>query len=158
MIALQFVHGDDAAAKLIEWFEHGAAYSHVDAILPDGRLLGARSDNIGGAPPGVQIRDSGYTGTDPALVLRLPTPVALEVAFYAFLTAQIGKPYDSMSILSFVDGRDWRTPDSWFCSELIAACLEKCGYFPYPLAAPANKITPADLLLAISARDTVPGL
>ena len=157
-IALQFVRGSDVGAKIIEWFDHGAGYSHVDAVLPDGRLLGARSDLVGNAPRGVQIRDPGYVGTDPTLVVRLATAVAMEVAFYAFLTSQIGKPYDTLGILDFIGGRNWRQPDTWFCSELVAAGMEKCGYFPYPLASTTNKITPADLLLAISARDTIPAV
>ena len=72
-------------------------------------------------------------------------------AFYAFLKTQIGKPYDHSAILGFALDRDWRQSDSWFCSELVAAALEKAGYFSFCLAAPANKITPADLLLALSA-------
>ncbi|MHB8674545.1 MAG: hypothetical protein ACYDAK_12835 [Candidatus Limnocylindrales bacterium] len=154
-IALQFLHGGDAASRLIEWFSHGAGYSHVDAVLPDGRLLGARSDNVGNAPPGVQIRDPGYVAGTPVLTLHLPADTPQETVFYDFLNAQIGKPYDALGILAFVGGRDWRAPDSWFCSELCAAALEACGYFPWPLASTTNKITPADLLLAISARDNV---
>jgi hypothetical protein len=46
MITLQFVRGEDLGAKLITWFGHGANFSHVDVVWPDGKLLGARSDRV----------------------------------------------------------------------------------------------------------------
>ena len=155
MIALLFSRGTDLGGRAIEWFGHGAAFSHVDSALSTGRLLGARSDVVGGAPAGVQIRDPSYLGAEMTLRVSLVTDKAMEDAYYAFLQAQIGKPYDEGGILAFIDGRNWRTPDSWFCSELVSAGLEQCGYFRFPLATPTNKMTPPDLLLALSVQTPI---
>lgn len=140
MITLQFVAGTDLSSEAIEWFSHGRAYSHVDAVLTDGTLLGARLDG------GVAIRPADYLGSEKTLRISLPTTPAQESAFYQFLRAQLGKPYDVIGITDFFDGRDWREPGSWFCSELQAAALESCQVFPYPLPVPEMKITPPDLI------------
>jgi hypothetical protein len=153
-ITLQLSSMEDVGSLAIRAFSHGP-YSHVDAVLPDGNLLGARSDQIGSVPPGVQIRLPGYANFSTLNHVVLPTTPECETAFYDFLRTQIGKPYDHSAILGFAFDRNWRDADSWFCSELVAAALEKAGYFSFCLAAPANKITPADLLLALSATANV---
>lgn len=149
MIDLQFVAMSDPGSEAIRLFERGWP-SHVDAVLPDGSLLGARSDGIGGQLPGVRIRPANYETFDQRLVVSLACEPAIEGAFLAFLRAQLGKPYDKLAIAAFAVGRDWRERDAWFCSELIAAALEACGWFPKPLANAANEITPRDLLLTVS--------
>lgn len=149
-INIQFSSMDDAGSALIRAFDHGL-YSHVDAILPTGSLLGARTGLDGASAAGVQVRPAGYAEFSSVKHVTLPTTPECAEAFYNFMRNQIGKPYDHSAIMGFAFNRDWRTPDSWFCSELIAAALEAAKYFSYDLAAPANKITPADLLLAVSA-------
>lgn len=154
MIVLQFVSGADFASDLIKWFSAGG-WSHVDAVLVDG-LLGARSDCVGGAPRGVQVREPSYVGDEQVLRVQLECPPAVAAKFEAFLRSQIGKPYDVEGIAGFIFGRDWRDDSAWFCSELVCAGLEHCGYFEFPLATATNKVTPAALLLAISAKSPVP--
>jgi hypothetical protein len=154
MISIQFSRGPDFSSDLIMWFSHASiasGFSHVDTVMPDGSLLGARSDSIGGKPPGVQIRPANYLGTEP--VFRVDIEMANELessAYYDFVKSQIGKPYDMEGIAGFITDRDWRDPSSWFCSELVTAGLERCQYFPYALAAPLNKVTPVDLLRFLS--------
>ena len=148
-IVLQFVEGSGFGAALIKYYDHGL-YSHVDSVLPDGTLLGARDDVIGSIPSGVQIRPANYVGSETVLRVTIPCTDAQEAAYYAFVRAQLGKPYDETSIAAFALGRDWRADDSWFCSELCAAGIEASGLVS-PLSAPANKIAPDDLLLVISA-------
>ncbi len=148
-IVLQFSAQHDVGSDLIEWFSQGI-YSHVDTVLPDGRLLGARSDVVGGAPAGVQIRTPDYAPFIRKLIVPLPCEQHRYDRYHRFLEAQLGKPYDSTAILAFAFGRDWQEEDSWFCSELVAAGLCTSLYFTYPLAAPANKITPDSLLLCCS--------
>lgn len=144
-IKIRCVLGPDLASSLIGWFSAGY-FSHVDAVLPDGTLLGARADSIPeGMPPGVQIRPAGYEKVVRATVFTLLGTTTFEEAnFYGFLKAQIGKPYDKPAILGFVFGRNWAQPDSWFCSELIAAALIASGIIR-PLYFPPNKVTPAAL-------------
>ena len=151
MISLQFATGADLGALAIMWFGGGPQFSHVDSVLPDGRLLGARSDLIGGAPAGVQVRSDGYLGSERVLRIDLPVDTSMSGRYYDFVQAQIGKPYDKEGILGFIAGRTWDDPSAWFCSELVAAGLEECGFFKLKLAASANKITPADLILLLSA-------
>jgi hypothetical protein len=149
-VILQFVRGSDFGADAISWFAHGADFSHVDTVVPEG-LLGARSDVVGGAPAGVQIRDPNYVrGSKAVLRVDLVCEPRIEKRYQDFIRSQLGLPYDNEAILAFVIGRDWRGPGSWFCSELVAAGLEESGYFPYPLATHSNKVDPPGLLFALS--------
>ncbi len=143
-IALQFSASAGITASLIQWFGHGWC-THVDCVLPGGNLLGARLSG------GVAIRPPDYQRFSRVQRVMLPVPPEVYGQFRGFLADQIGKPYDWTSILGFMADRDWRDDDSWFCSELIAAGLEAAGYFNWPLAAVTSKVTPSDLLLALSA-------
>lgn len=136
-------------SQLIQWFDHGE-YAHVDSVMPDGLLLGARNDVMAGFPVGVQLRAPDYQQDYTLKRVTVPCTDAQQKAYYDFVLAQVGKAYDQKAIAAFVVGRDWRTPDSWFCSELCAAALEESGVVP-PLSAPSNKIAPDDLLLVLSA-------
>jgi hypothetical protein len=142
-IVLQFVGGNDPLSKLIKDFERGWC-SHVDAVLDSGELLGARLDG------GVAIRPANYETFAQVKRVGVPAPDATVQEFYGFLRAQLGKPYDEWAIAGFAVGRDWRSPDHWFCSELIAAGLEQAHWFPEPLSETANFITPRDLELVLS--------
>jgi hypothetical protein len=146
MITLQFIDDPNPASLAIKLFERGWA-AHVDAVLPDGTLLGARLDG------GVAIRPPNYIAMTRRRVVALNTTQAQDDGFYAFLRAQLGKPYDIEAIAAFAVERDWRQPDSWFCSELQARALELCGFFRRALANSANEITPRDLLLVLSPWD-----
>lgn len=150
-IVLQFVGADDPGSRAIQWFSQGIC-SHVDAVLDSGELLGSRSDSVGGKPPGVQIRPADYEAFSRVVRIYLPAPDEMVSDFYALIRGEIGKPYDSEGILAFISGRDWHDSSAWFCSELQGAMLERCGYFASSLATPSNKLTPAGLLLACSAR------
>lgn len=150
-ILLQFSAQHDIGSDMIEWFSQGS-YSHVDVVLHDGSLLGARSDVCKGVPSGVQIRPVDYAPFVRKLIVPLPCDPKTAANFYTFVQSQIGKPYDSTAILAFAFGRNWQEEDSWFCSELVAAGLQKSNYFLYPLAVPSNKITPDALVLVCSTR------
>jgi hypothetical protein len=144
VISLQFSTEADAISALSRAFSHGP-FSHVDAVLGDGGLLGARLDG------GVRIRHAGYAAFSRLLRVDLPSTDAQSAAFHGFLSDQLGKPYDPLAIAAFAANRDWRQPGHWFCSELIAAALEAADWFGHALATPANRVTPDDLLLVCSA-------
>jgi hypothetical protein len=116
--------------------------------MPDGTLLGAHYDG------GVQARPHGYDGTELTRedFVSIPATPEMTDTFHTFLRAQIGKPYDTVAIAGIVAQRDWRKDDAWFCSELIAAALCHCGFFPDHLATEFNHVTPRDLLLIVSGR------
>ena len=156
MIRLRFCGFDSLVAKAIERFTDPLdRIGHVDIVMPNGTLLGAQhEDGLGGRPAGVQIRPETYLHDAKANNITdavIPVTDAATARAFAFAMAQVGKPYDTAAIAGFISGRDWRSPDSWFCSELAAATLEAANVFPQPLVAPANKITPAALLLLCSA-------
>lgn len=137
------------SSAAIAWMSAGL-FSHVDAILPNGSLLGSRSDWVGSVPPGVQIRPSAYEKWLHRAVFQLETTEAQTQLFYDFLHEQIGKPYDKLAILGFAVARNWREEDSWFCSELQASALEHAGLCS-PLCTFASKITPVCFSTVISA-------
>jgi|HubBroStandDraft_2_1064218.scaffolds.fasta_scaffold50385_6 hypothetical protein len=149
-IVLQFVGAADLGGEFIQWFDHGP-FAHVDSVLPDGTLLGARSDVWAGVPAGVQIRPADYMSFKNPVRAVLDAPDQIVKAYYDFLFDQVGKPYDMTGIVGFAVNRDWRNPAAWFCSELAAAGLEISGFLQYPLIQPANKIAPDDLALLCSA-------
>lgn len=149
-INLQFSRLDDLGSEVIQAFDHGA-YSHVDAVLGDGRLFGARDDQIGSIPKGIWPRPANYLPFTATKKVALNVPAIVSIKFYGFLNDQTGKGYDEVAILGFVFNRDWSDPDSDFCSELIDKALQISGFWLHRLATAANKITPTDLLLALSA-------
>jgi hypothetical protein len=143
-IRLQFVGDNNIASRAISWFSAGN-FSHVDAILPDNSLLGARSNG------GVRVRPSGYGAFARRVVFIIPATPTQEGVWIKFLMEQVGKPYDMRAIWGFIFGRNWRETDSWICSELQAAALEAAQITP-ALYLAANKITPVSLALAVSAK------
>lgn len=148
-VTLQFSTMSDIGSWAIREFSHGP-FSHVDAVLPDGSLLGARDDICMGIPAGVRIRPPNYARFSLIKQVTIPCSDGQILKWLDWQHAQVGKPYDETAILAFAADRNWREEDSFFCSELQALALEQSGYFPHNLSAPANKITPDDLLLALS--------
>jgi hypothetical protein len=149
LITLQFSAQNDLGSLIIELGGAGP-FSHVDLVEADGRLYGARSDAVGGVPPGVQSRPPDYEKFARRVRMSFSSTPAEEKTFWDFAYAQRGKPYDTTAILAFVANRDWRTPDAWFCSELATASLETAAICP-PLYSPVNKIEPVTLAIVCSA-------
>ena len=145
-VTAQFVLGYGLISSLISY--RGGRYSHVDLVLPDGRLLGARSDKIGFIPPGVQIRPPVYDHWKICDRFSLDCTKQQADTFYDFGIDQIGKPYDKIGILGFIADRDWREEDAWFCSELLTAALELALSVNLPLG--VNKIDPTAAALIFS--------
>jgi hypothetical protein len=149
VITLQFSAQHDLGSEIIE-FGGAGPFSHVDLVTSDGWLYGARSDAVGGKPPGVQLRPPDYEQFAIRVRMSFSTTPAQEKVFWDFAYAQQGKGYDEEAILGFVLNRNWRDPAKWFCSELGAACLEICGKC-LPLYSPINKIEPVTLAIVCSA-------
>jgi len=151
-ITLQFVRGTGISSSAIAWFG-GGIFSHVDGVLDNGRLLGARSDAVGGAKPGVWTRAPDYEKWKIKKTFTLPCYKAQHDAFYRFAADQIGKPYDKNSIVGFFTGRevreDWRNPSAWFCAELWAAALEE-SLISGQIFLPVNKVCPNSLAFILS--------
>jgi hypothetical protein len=117
-ITLQFVTCSDPGSWAIRTFQRGWC-SHVDSVMDDGRLLGARLDG------GVAIRPPNYEKFSRVERVVIAVPYYKERAYWDFLKAQLGKPYDMKAIVAFAVNRDWRSKDAWFCDELVATGLEQ---------------------------------
>lgn len=148
-IVLQFVEGTGLGSGMIKWFGHGS-YSHVDAVLLDGSLLGARSDVIDGIPAGVQIRPASYVAHEKVSRIVLPADDDVAKAFYDAMHAEIGRPYNKMGIVAFFFNANWTSVGHWFCSQLVTAKLLVSGWLK-GLSEDPNKVDPDDLYLVISA-------
>jgi hypothetical protein len=147
----QFVLGNDVFSRAIAWYGEGyGGFSHVDAIMPDGSLLGARDDSVGGKPPGVQIRPPEYAKWTRRAIVQLPCSAADASLWQGWLRSQIGSPYDKPAILGFLIGKDDHHKGYWICSALQTGALEEVKRIPR-LIVPPNQVTPNTLLVVLSA-------
>lgn len=110
------------SSPAIAWWGGGwRGYSHVDLLLPDGSLLGARSDAIGGKPPGVQIRPgepNPYEKWIRRSIVVFIRPQAEVDAWEALARSKIGDAYSKKDIEDLIFGKQPIRPDSgsWICS------------------------------------------
>lgn len=155
MITLRFVSHPGVFNWACRIAQYGFWPTHVEALMPDGTLLGAMGD-------GVKARSRYYDvdGFSDApnftreMLIEVAATAEQEEAFHSFLRGQVGKPYDTWAIVSFYSkrssGRDWQADDSWFCSELIGAALAGCGKFPQHMAVEFSRVTVRDVMLLVS--------
>jgi len=152
MITLRFVTDSDPVSDTIRRGEMGFWASHVEALMPDGTLLGAHTDGGVAARP----RDYDASQWSQQLYVQVPCSDAQAQEFTAFLQSQLGKPYDMAAIAEMALGvltgesPNWPQKPSWICSALQTAALLSAGIVK---AAPATVrlATPRDVLVALSA-------
>lgn len=137
MITLQFSTTKHISSKAIRFFTWSWA-SHVDFVLPNGKLFGALATQDGG---GVRLHDAeNYTRIE-RFQVDAPESI-IDIAM-----TQEGKPYDWAGIFGLVlRERNWEDDDKWFCSELVAWSFKQGG-FPL-LNETTSRITPRDLLIS----------
>jgi hypothetical protein len=144
MITLRFVTSKGIAADLIARGQLGVRFpTHVEWRMDNGSLLGAHLDG------GVMIRPQGYDDAtlETEHYVNVPCTDQQRADFVAFLTGQLGKPYDATAIAALAAGaltgieRDWRSPDSWFCSEVDCTGFEQAHIIP-ALPVAAQIVTP----------------
>lgn len=137
-IQLQFSTTKTIASRLIRWRDW-SNYSHVDFVMPDGRLLGALPNG------GVQIRD------DHPVINKLILSIYVTDSQYedivSALVSQINKPYDYAGVVGLVFNRDWEEEDKWFCSEFIMYGF-KHGGINLLRTNNLSRISPKDILLS----------
>lgn len=149
-IRMQFVLGSDLSSRLIAWYGQGyGGFSHVDAVLPDGTLLGARNDAIGGQPPGVRIRPPEYEKWANRALVELPATDTQAASWQSFLRLQIGDPYDRGAILGFLLGKQDHASGHWICSALQHQALQQI-HFLYPSPIPDSQVTPDSLFQLVT--------
>lgn len=151
-VRLRFVDTQgDFVSAVIRGAQFGVAYSHVEAVTPDGFYLGALMSG------GVQKRPATYDTTwTSELFVDVPATDAQAAMFYAFLTSKIGLLYDELAILEMAAGvltgeaQDWPSADAYICSALQTAALLTAGLVK---GAPATVrlATPRDVLVGCAA-------
>jgi hypothetical protein len=156
VIRLQFVLGKALSSRLIAWYGQGyGGYSHVDAVLSDGSLLGARSDRITVKdghtyPAGVQIRPQGYERWVVRTTVELPCDPLLTIRWEHYLRDQVGEPYDKQAIVGFLLGQRAHAKGHWICSALQRKALRRVTLLHYcPI--PESQTTPDALFQLVTA-------
>ena len=138
MITLQFSTTNQIASKGIAFLTWSWA-SHVDFVMPNGKLFGALALENGG---GVQYHpiEKNYTRIE-RYTVDAPDSVL------DFALEQKGKPYDWAGIFGILSRkRSWEDESKWFCSELVAYSFKRAGL---PLLNDESyRITPRDLLIS----------
>jgi len=135
-------------------------FSHVDLVLDDGNLLGA-SDNpsapvMSGNPRGVAIRPPHYQRFAVRRDATIKTTPKRRKRFHDFCWDQLGKPFDNSALSPKIflspsfENRDWRSPEKWFCAELMGRATEEAPLLDWEIPGIKNRITPADLILILA--------
>lgn len=130
----------------IRWFTW-SKYSHVDLVMEDGKLLGARltSDQSFTGRSGVQIRPPNYENFSNTLCVYLEVSDSQYDQFWKIALGEAEKKYDWGAILGFVFKKDWRCIDRWFCSEYALWVATQAGIKLLNLD-PINRCSPGLLL------------
>ena len=115
-IRLRFSTTNSLISRLIRWRDW-SDYSHVDFIMPDGRLLGALSD-------GVKLRE---VDSDKYLILEVEVTEEQYDKIHLTAIKQLNKSYDFLGVFGFAFNRYWQETDKWFCFELVAYCFKEAG-------------------------------
>ncbi len=149
-IRLSFVLGSGLSSRFIAWYGQGfGGWSHVDAVLKDG-YFGARSDAVGGQPPGVYLRPFGYESWVRHEILERRVTLSQEAAWERNLRAKSGDHYDRRSIVAFLLGLKTEDhPGYWICSACQTDAMQDPGVSilpAYPI--PPAQVTPDSLHIA----------
>lgn len=156
-LAIQNVRGRGLSSHLIAWWGCGwNGYSHSDALMHDGRLVGARSDRIGTllngdpAPAGIQSRQPFYDRWVRRTVYFKEVPAARADEWEALAAADIGTRYDKAGIWRLIVGEQPVVDGWWFCSAYQIDRLQQLGEVRKDLCVPPQQCTPDDLALILS--------
>lgn len=142
-VRLQFVLGAGWSSRLIAWYGQGyGGFSHVDAVLPDGSLLGARYDRCGGQEPGVRIRPQGYERWLRRTLVTVPCTAQQAAAWQRWLRGELGKQYDPQAIWAFALGLAPKKDGRWICSACQNAGLRDGAQLAHASSVPDSQVTP----------------
>ena len=147
-LRLRFVRGTAWDSRVIE-YQTRCWCSHVEYVQPENRVtFGAQ---LKGGVKRRPLNDPCYRDIARTETWILQTAMFQEEAIARFIEQTDGTAYDWRAILSFgLGSRDWREPDSWFCSEWTARLLELANVITFPKVLPITRITPRDIYLLFS--------
>lgn len=160
-ITVGLAKGKGFASWWIRWLAKGNWAHCIALVLPGGtHVIDARSDEIGGVPPGVQIRAISYLKGEKCLWLKIPcTPEQAKAAQDA-AESIIGDKYDVEGIVDFATNqvdKSWKKAKQFFCSAAGAWILWKAGILNAHVLVPFTDIDPGDVLgiyWGLGARET----
>jgi hypothetical protein len=156
VIELQFVLGSGLSSQLIAWWGSGyGGYSHVDSVLKDGSLIGARSDNPGGHGRGVRRRPPNYEKWKRVYRIALPCTDQQYNDWETYLISQVGDAYDEADIVGLLIGRKLSATGHWICSRLAYKALQVANKL-YPSVFDSTQITPNTLLACCGSVGGIP--
>ena len=130
--------------------------SHVDCVMPDGSLAGARSDRIKppgsniAIEPGFRIRPDDYEHWERRDIVRLWVSKTAAKKRLAWIKHHIGDPYDTGAIIGFLLGHADHDRGAYICSAAATASAVAGGIIGKP-PVPVSQITPNDLRLMLYA-------
>lgn len=135
--------------RLMTWSD----FSHVEFLVDDEtpRQFSHGCEGYLGSlgHGGVLLRPLDYdTPQRQVLATTVDLPTEMAFAVWSFAFRQIGKPYDVGAILAMPWRQDWKQPDSWFCSEMVAAAFDAGGFPLLNDWGKLNRVTPRDLLMS----------
>lgn len=107
--------GSGVIGSLIRWQTRGK-YAHAALQVGHDEIIESMQGH------GVRSRHADDLHDADAYLVPGCTPEKW-MAVIAFARAQIGKPYDYLSVFRFLDRAPGDGRDSWFCSELVFAAL-----------------------------------
>jgi hypothetical protein len=164
MITIRFVQGSDTISRLIS-LQAGVSMpftpSHVEALSQDGQYY--IGQHLTG---GMQRRLVGYDTGDIAVLtddrkadihVPIPSTPEQEATFHTYVEGKIGQSYDWVSILGFLP-TELHTHEvgRLICSAVMTDALRKCGWLQWPVTVPFHRISPRDLLFALSTHVEIP--
>jgi hypothetical protein len=142
------------------------APGHAEGITPEGTHIGQFGEaHVNAVKAGMQELPEGYdTGQIRTLPNGRPCDLWVDLActqaqadaFYSYMRASLGEPYDWRAILGFAIPFHAHELNHAICSAKVALGLRKAGIFPWPLPVPAHLINPGRLLLLLSVLTEVP--
>ena len=142
---LRFVSTASNWLSMLIRFRTMADVSHVEAVLPDGTVIGAYFDGVKQMPGDY---NGGYTSQRFVDILM---PQESIDHWTNYLKSRVGREYDWDAIAGIALHLNLHKPRGLICSMLAALSLRESGVFRRPLSEPAHEITPRDLLLVLSA-------
>lgn len=150
VITVGLVKARGFASWWIEWLAKGGWSHCVAIVLPGGmEVIDARANQIGGVPPGVQIRPISYLKDDTCLWLDIPCTQTQLQAAIAAATSVIGAKYDMRGIVDFATGQadnSWRRKSAFFCSALGIWVCWRAGLLGEKVLVPFTNIDPGSAL------------
>lgn len=151
----RFIHSDNLASELIDFYEGERQPTHVDAVFENG-YFGARASKIGDVPAGVQLRPFNYEKPTWEVFVDLEGTAEQETKWKDALLSKEGQPYDFVDVFNFALPFNLRHRyNKMFCSSLQIWALMQSGRIPPKLTRPYWKIDPAQLLLILSSHVSV---